>query len=265
MSFFALRPREIRQAPMPRPDAAHLTRDDIRRVLIACTLALLLSGALLPEAEQDGAVTAPHVAKPAWVDIQKPFRLFALNAPEWGREPAYTAERNRAGGGRRDHLSFGTFGAGAWLQVTLYRPGAEDPDPAPFSVEMARHAAPAGLATSRIGQQKPLPTRLGRFEVADLTLAPGVSAPIMPCLAFRLTDTRVVQIGGFACGTPGRPIERHRLACTLDRIDLLSAGDDTELRTFFTGAKAQLGAACSSPPQDTPEPVKPVGGFVVLR
>lgn len=66
MSFFALRPRELRQAPMPRADAAHLTRDDIGRLLIACTLALLLSGALvyflltLPEAQQDGAVTAPQ-------------------------------------------------------------------------------------------------------------------------------------------------------------------------------------------------------------
>src|SRR4051794_39216248 len=90
MSFFALRPRELRQAPMPRADAAHLTRDDVGRLLIACTLALLLSGALvyflltLPEAQQDGAVTAPHMAKPAWVEIQKPFRLFALNAPEGG-------------------------------------------------------------------------------------------------------------------------------------------------------------------------------------
>ncbi|MBV8849662.1 MAG: hypothetical protein JOZ16_08775 [Methylobacteriaceae bacterium] len=270
MSVFALRPRELRHAPIAGMETAHLTREDFGRVLIACVVALILSGALvfflleLPASQPNGPA-APSIVKPPWVDIQKPFRLFALNAPEWGREPVYTAERHRSGGGRRDQLSFGTFGAGAWLQMTLYRPGAEDPDPAPFFVDMARRAARTGLAVARMGQQKALPTRLGSFEVADLTLA-AASAPasLIPCLGFRLTDARILQIGGFACGTPGRPIERDRLACTLDRIDLISAGDDTEVRAFFIGAKGQLGAACSNPPKDMPEPSKPAG-FVVLR
>ena len=275
MSFFALRPRELRQAPMPRPDAAHLTRDDIRRVLIACTLALLLSGALvyflltLPQAQQDGAVTAPHVAKPAWVEIPKPFRLFALNAPQWGRDLAYTAERHRDGGGRRDRLTFGKFGESAWLQVTLYRRGFENGDPAPLFVDLARRAAPAGLVVTRMGQPKPLQTRLGSVEVADLGLAgaTGPSGQTTPCLGFRSAEGTVLEIGGFACGTRGNPIDRARLACALDRVDLVSAGDDAELRAFFTGAAGQLGAACNegSTESQTKEPAKPTPGFVVLR
>jgi hypothetical protein len=87
----------------------------------------------------------------------------------------------------------------------------------------------------------------------------------MPCLGFRLTDARVLQIGVFDWRHPGQAHRHDGLGCTLDRIDLISAGGDTELRAFFTGANGQLGAACSNPPQDTPEPVKPVGGFVVLR
>jgi hypothetical protein len=275
MSFFALRPRELRQAPMPRPDAAHLTRDDIRRVLIACTVALLLSGALvyvlltLPAPEQNGAVTAPHVGIPAWMEIQRPFRLFALNAPEWGRDLAYAADRHRDGGGRRDRLTFGKFGASAWLQVTLYRPGFEKSDPAPLFVDLARRAATAGLVVTRMGQPKPLPTRLGSVQVADLALAgaTGASGQTTPCLGFRSAEGKVLEIGGFACGTPGNPIDRARLACALDRVDLVSAGDDAELRAFFTGAAGQLGVACSKPPVEgqTQEPVKPTPGFVVLR
>ena len=274
MSVFALRPRELRRAPIPGTEKAHLTRDDIGRVLIACLVALALSGALvlflleLPESQQSGPASPP-IVKPAWVEIQKPFRLFALASAEWGREASYAADRHREGGGRRDHITFGRFGAGAWLQVTFYRPGAEDPDPAPFFVEMARRAAPAGLAISRMGQQRPLPTRLGGFEVAELTVAPPATqtgpGPSAPCLGFRLADAKVLHIGGLACGTPGRPIERARVACALDRIDLISAGDDTELRAFFTGANGQLGAACSNPPPDLPGPAKPPGGFVVLR
>ena len=275
MSVFALRPRELRQAPLAAADAAHLSRDDLSRVLIACAVALILSVALvfslltLPEAPLNGPVAAPHVVKPAWIDIQKPFRLFALNAPEWGRDPVYTAERHRDGGGRRDHLIFGTFGTRAWLKVTLYRPGGEGADPTPFFADMARRAAPAELAIARMGQPKPLPTRLGSFDVADFTLAgtAGASGQSTACLGFRSAEGRVIEIGGFACGTPASPIDRARLACTLDRIDLISAGDDTELRAFFTGATGQLGAACSRPPAEaqTSEAVKATPGFVVLR
>lgn len=270
MSVFALRPRELRHEPIPAK--AHLTRDDLGRVLLACLVALALSGAVivfllqLPEPQSSGPAATP-IVKPAWIEIQKPFRLFALNAPDWGRDAAYRAERHRDGG-RRDHLTFGTFGAGAWLQVSLYRPGTEDPEAAPFLADMRRHAALAGLAVARMGQSKALPIRLGSVDVADVTLAATGRGSVesAPCLGFRLADAPVLHIGGFACGTLGRPIERARLACVLDRIDLVSAGDDTELRAFFTGAKGQLGAACSNPPvEDVSEPAKPTGGFVVLR
>ena len=268
MSVFALRPRELRRA-----DAANLSRDDLGRVLIAFGIALLLSVALvfslltLPEAPQNGLAAAPHVLKPAWIEIQKPFRLFALNAPDWGRAPLYAAERHRDGGGRRDRLTFGEFGAGAWLQITMYRPGREEAYPAPFFADIARRSAPAGLAITRMTQPKPLPTRLGSFDVADLTLGGATDHPARSCLGFRSTEGKVLEIGGFACGAPGDPIDRTRLACTLDRVDLIAAGEDVELRAFFTGAAGQLGAACSEAPAEaqTTEPVKATPGFVVLR
>jgi hypothetical protein len=223
----------------------------------------------LPEAQLNGPVAAPHLVKPAWVEIQKPFRLFALNAPDWGRDLTYAAERHRDGGGRRDHLIFGKFGATAWLQITLYRPGMEEADATPFFTDMARRAAPAGLTVARMGQPQQVPTRVGSFDVADFTLAStkGASDQSSPCLGFRSTDGKVLEIGGFACGTPGNPIDRARLACALDRLDLISAGEDRELRAFFTGAPRQLGAACSTPPGEAQknEPVKTTPGFVVLR
>jgi hypothetical protein len=88
------------------------------------------------------------------------------------------------------------------------------------------------------------------------------------CIGFRLADANVLQIGGFACGAPGRAVDRARLACTLDRIDLVSAGDDTELRTFFTGAAGELGAACRTPAPATAEAgeaAKAPSGFTIVR
>jgi hypothetical protein len=278
MSVFALRVRELWSAPQPRADAGALSRDDWRRVLIAVSVALLFSLALifsllaLPVTQQNTPAAAPHAVKTAWVEIQKPLRLFALVGSDWGREPTtYTAERHRDGGGRRDHLSLGTFGSDQpWLHLTLYRMGTEEADRAPFFVDMARRAAPAGLSVARMGQPKPLATRFGTFEVADFTLEGQAAVPGQStrCLGFRLAGAKVLQIGGFACGAPGRAIDRARLACALDRIDLVSAGDDRELRAFFTGAAGELGAACRIPAPATAEAVEPAkaaNGFTIVR
>jgi hypothetical protein len=278
MSVFALSVREQRRLPQPRAEAAHLSRDDLRRVLIAVGVALVFSSALvfslleLPLAPQNAPSAAPNVVKTAWVEIQKPFRLFALAAPEWGREPTtYTAQRRREGGGRRDHLTFGTFDTNQpWLHLTLYRTGTDEAPLAPFFVDMARRAAPAGLAVARMGEPKALPTRFGTFEAADFTLEAhaGASGQSTRCLGFRLAEAKVLQIGGFACSAPGKPIDRAQLACTLDRIDLIAAGDDTQMRAFFTGAAGEVGAACKRPSPATAEaagPAKLANGFTVLR
>jgi hypothetical protein len=279
MSVFALRVRELWSAPQPKADAGALSRDDWRRVLVAVGVALLFSLALvfsllaLPVAQQNAPVAAPHPVQPAWVEIQKPFRLFAWTGSDWGRElMTYTAERHRDGGGRRDHLSFGTFGSDQpWLHLTLYRMGTEEADLAPFFVDMARRAAPAGLSVAAMAQPKPLPTRFGTFEVAEFTLDGQAAVPGQStrCLGFRLAGAKALLIGGFACGAPGRAIERARLACALDRIDLVAAGDDTELRGFFTGAAGELGAACRTPPApataEAGEPAKAASGFTIVR
>jgi hypothetical protein len=287
MSVFALSLREQRRAPRSAADAARLSRDDLRRVLIALGVALVFSGALvfsllsLPVPQRDTSIAAPHVTKLVWVEIVKPLRLFALAAPDWGRGPtSYTAQRHRDGGGRRDNLTFGTFGTDQpWLHLTLYRLGADVAVVAPFFVDMARRAAPAGLAVARMGQPAPLPTRFGTFEVADFTLAgqAGAAGSSTQCLGFRLRGGKILQIGGFACGAPGQPVSRQRLACTLDRIDLISAGDDTELRGFFTGAPIGPGPACRQPEMATASqgsgarqgeiaaPSVPAGGFSIIR
>ena len=277
MSVFALSVREQRRSARPKADATHLSRDDLQRVVIAVGVAFLFSLGLivsllaLPAAQQNGPIAAPHVVKPAWLEISRPFRLFALAGSDWGREPtSYTAERHRDGGGRRDHLSFGTFDSNQpWLHVTLYRIGSEEAVLAPFFVDMARRAAPAGLAVARMGQPDKLPTRFGAFEVADFTLEgrSGASGQSTRCLGFRLAKPDVLQIGGFACGAPGKPIDQARLACMLDRIDLVSAGDDTQMRAFFTGAVGEVGAACRRAPvtAETAQPSKLPMGFTVLR
>lgn len=55
-------------------------------------------------------------------------------------------------------------------------------------------------------------------------------------------------MAGFACGAPGRPLGRAALACAVDRIDLVSAGDDAALRAVFVAAERRTGATCLGGP-----------------
>ena len=99
---------------------------------------------------------------------------------------------------------------------------------------MVKTALPGGLAS-----------RFGEFEVADIVLAQG--AIEASCLGFRLdVASPGLKITGFACGG-GKPLDRPTLACALDRIDLISAGEDHALAKFFLDAEQGRGKVCSAP------------------
>ena len=63
-------------------------------------------------------------------------------------------------------------------------------------------------------------------------------AATTPCVGFRSqpAEGAVLRVTGLACGTATRPIGRDFLTCIIDRIDLVSAGDDEGLRNLFVAA-----------------------------
>ena len=192
----------------------------------------------------------------------------------------YLARNHEPDGAREDVLTFGRLGdAGPFLQLSLLRAGIGDeagqsgiehdrisagrkteipsrvaaPASPPDALSnrdvaladaLARLAGSQGMTATRIRPAAPVTTRLGPVEAADLLLWAGETA--VPCLGFQGSGdaAAVLHIGGFACGAPGRPVGRAALACALDRIDLLSAGDDAALRALFVAAQ-RLGRGSS--------------------
>jgi hypothetical protein len=213
----------------------------------AVGLAAMLS-ALAPVAPtQESAPPAPPPSP--WVDIVKPMPFFALSGSEFGREPShYEARRHRTGGGRADTLTFGDLAdeRKSWMRLSLYRAGAEEIERPSFFVSMARHAARTHLAVIRSNAPDALPTRFGDFEAADLMLA--TPSGDTSCLGFRMNPAGLdFFVTGIACGAAARPIDRMILACALDRLDLLAAGEDRPLAQFFAAAEAGRGKACQPP------------------
>lgn len=218
------------------------------------TLAGLLGAwGLVLFAEADEPPSPPHVeqiapapAPAAWIEINRPFQIYGLEAPALAKlSRSYEARRHQAGGGRQDILTFGSANAdAAYVRMVLYRPGTEDVPKTAFFVDMALHAADAGLAVTHSPPPAALATRFGEAEAADLTLTTG-EGRVLPCLGFRLAaKTLPWSLMGFACDRP-KPMDRRALRCLFDRLDLNAAGDDRALAKFFADAELRRDPACA--------------------
>ena len=213
-------------------------------LLLACATALLLlpgqGGANAPD---DGKAATPATPgapeKPAWLHVIRPIHLFALEAPELIKTAAnYDAIRSTAGDGREDSLSFGSAARldALFMRLSVYRAGSEAADPAPFFVDLTRRVATAGLAVSKATQGEPIHTKFGDMEIAEMKLSmKGVERA---CLAFRrAVPGESLRLGGWYCAPIGAFAGRATLSCLIDRLALLSAGEDHLLRDGFVAAE----------------------------
>ena len=193
------------------------------------------------------AAAGPASGGAAWVEIRRPIALFDLAGTEFSKLPAsYQAWRRDADGAREDVLTFGRLGdERPFLQLSLTRVG---PPPGTVGEDLAdalaQLAGARGLSATRIQLAAPVDTRLGPLDTADVVL--WDSAGGTPCLGFRgdAHGGSVLRVAGFACGAPGRPLGRGALACAVDRIDLVSAGEDAALRAVFVAAERRGGVSC---------------------
>ena len=187
----------------------------------------------------------PPAPRSEWIEHARPIQVYALQTAEFGKDVRlYESRSRREGGGRQDFLSYGAAepGEGPALRVGFFRSDDATARGSTFFVDLARHAAKSGLSVTRAALPGALPTRFGAFEVADVTIArDGVETP---CLGFRLDIAEPgLLMAGFACGG-AKPVDRPTLACVLDRIDLIAAGEDQALAKFFTAAEQGRGKTC---------------------
>jgi hypothetical protein len=181
-----------------------------------------------------GAITP--VDPPEWIDVERPFRAFALSIPEAADAPAkYTIRRHATGGGRQDILELGEpDGALPSLHVEIYRAGSEIlgfDDPKTEIIANARALEPIHVTSLA----EPLPSKFGPLTLVSFIAAKGT---LRSCLAFMRTysDPRV-QLSGWFCQGGTEFIEQSTLACALDRLTLLAAGSEPKLGALFAQAE----------------------------
>jgi hypothetical protein len=216
--------------------------------LLGVLLALATAGVLRDWPAPAAAPVAPPVAAAAWIDIAKPYPLFDLVAPSLGHgQPVYTARRHAAGGGREDVLTFGQFGgAKTFLRIGVYRHGGEEVADSIYFVDMARRAAASGLGVTEADLPQAMPTRFGDFESGAVELSGSENVKRRNCRGFRrVIANPALTLGGFMCGAGEEKVGAADLACVIDRLGLLAAGQDRELADFFGAAGGRKGRACA--------------------
>ena len=199
---------------------------------------------------------ATETAPQGWTEINHPIALYDLSGTEFAKLPRIArARRHQPDGAREDLLTFGAPGLPkpflrlSMLRTTGHLAVAQDvsgSDSAePLADDLARLAGAGNESVTELHGEAAISTRLGTMNVADIRLwDDGVPTP---CLGFRgfPGGSDGLRILGFACGVAGKPIGRAALACAIDRIDLLSAGDDGRLRAIFVAAERESASSCS--------------------
>lgn len=154
-------------------------------------------------------------------------------------------------GGRKDLLSWRAGDetssgapAGTWpaVRIELYRPGEEQAGFGSAADEIA--ARVAGGRPERVQAAGVIDTKFGDVPLVRFSRRNG--AVQEDCIGFARTfDTPPLQISGWSCQGDSVAAQRLSVACALDRLTMLSAGNDPTMARLF--ARAELRRAGCGP------------------
>ncbi|MGY8639022.1 hypothetical protein RAD15_41795 [Bradyrhizobium sp. 14AA] len=178
----------------------------------------------------DGELTS----RPGWSVADRSHPAFALSRLDSSEKTAsYTILRHPEGG-RRDVLRWASEADKPVAELEIYREGGEfdvtRPAAADLAIQMGLDAATpleqAGLVDTKFG-----PVALFRPV--------GTAAGTRACLGYlKRNEEPALQISGFTCQGDTLPARRAAIACTLNRLTLLTSGNEPKLAELF--ARAEL-------------------------
>jgi hypothetical protein len=193
--------------------------------------------------ELPATATVEPAAKPGWSVAARSRPAFAISSLELPEKSETYVIFRHPEGGRKDVFHWGPQDEKPVAELEIYRPGGEfDPSQAVLEAEIAarmgagggRELEPAGMVDSKFGAV----TLLRR------TNDPGGAKS---CLGFvkRLGDA-TLQISGWSCQGAGLPARRATIGCMLNRLTMLSAGNEPKLAELFARAELKRGGCTTA-------------------
>jgi hypothetical protein len=195
-------------------------------------LALMAIGGITLWDRLPDAVAMEPAPKGGWVQAPRSAPAFAVSQFVFQNKPEAYAIYRHPEGGRKDVLRWtGTEGKPV-AELELYRRGDEHqagPAVADIAARMdpdgARELEAAGMVDSKFGP----------VTLLDLV---GGADDARACLGFmnRIHDPNF-RISGWSCQGDSLPARRAAIGCLLNRLMLLTAGDDAKLAELFAHAE----------------------------
>ena len=204
-----------------------------RLIIYLCTLALIaILGVYawdqLPGTEGEAAVKA------SWTPAPRSAPAFAGSQFDLSyKTDAYQIFRHTEGGGRRDVLRWADYDGKLVAELEIYRPGGELTEAMPAVADIAGRIDPEGfreLEAAGVIDSK--------FGAVTLLRVIGDTEGKRSCLGFlRRIDQPNLRISGWSCQGDTLPARRIAIACTLNRLTLLTSGNDPKLAELFAHAE----------------------------
>jgi hypothetical protein len=197
------------------------------------TLALLaILGIHLWDELQVTEATEPP-AKAGWSLADRSYPAFAISQPDSSEKTlTYQIFRN-PDGGRKDVMRWIERGGKPVAELEIYRPGTEF-DPMEPAADLAGR-----MGASAAGDLEAAGVIDSKFGTAMLLRHPRDAAS---CLGFlKRIDAPSLQISGWSCQGETWPARQAAIGCMLNRLILLTAGNDPKLAELFARAELRRG------------------------
>ena len=199
-----------------------------RLIAYLCTLALIaILGVWLWDQIPPLDLEAEPAGKGGWSTATRSVPAFAVSQFDLSYKTDTYQILRHPEGGRRDVLRWLAADGKPAAELEIYRPGAEPAEAMPAATEAA------GMIDSKFG---PVMLRLMGDHQACLRFFKRIERPYL-------------RISGWSCQGDTLPARRMAIACTLNRLALLSSGNDHKLAELFAHAELRRSdcAAASAP------------------
>ena len=171
--------------------------------------------------------------KPGWSVADRSHPAFAVSLRDSSEKTAsYTILRHPEGG-RRDVMRWTGEADKPVAELDIYREGGEFDVTRPATADLA---VQMGLgANVPLEQAGLVDTKFGPVVLFRPT---GTAMGAQACLGYlKRNEEPALQISGFSCQGDSLPARRAAIACTLNRLTLLTSGNDPNLAELFAHAE----------------------------
>lgn len=218
----------------------------------------LIAADLYSGARDTMEAAVPLRSRDSWTQAVRPQPAFSSPIGDFAsRSESYEILRH-AEGGRKDILRWSAASREAPLSlIEIYRPGTELVAFGPVASEVAARAAFG--RTAAIQAAGVIETKFGSVALVGFSSEAGGQP--RACIGFAHSfDTPRLQISGWTCQADTAQDQRQQIACALDRLTMLSAGNDPKVADLFARAELKrTGCGAATPAADwvtaTHEPV----------